>query len=298
MTNTFSIVIPSYNSSEYISKTIESIINTKYDPNLYEIIIVNDGSTDNTLDIIEQLSRQYSNIKIYSKNNANWGSVINYVIENKLINNDYVVILDSDDLLSKNFFNIANQNIKNADMLLMSLIVKGKLFKYYASPHYWFFKRTVNKNQRYSVAFAPFSIVIKKDLFYQAPKLVENVSYQDYFLFFALMQKANIVRFTYKVSGIYNKYRVGNTMSANWTDKRFDQELVLHKKMEEINLSETLIFRVLMNGYTKKANEKNYKIQMKNIPKPYWLPWLGRVLFLLMYKIYLHKFVEIQGSKN
>ena len=292
--NTFSFVIATYNSSSYIKNAVQSIVDNKYDPNKYEIIIVDDGSVDNTLDICYKLKAQYSNIQIFLKPNGNWGSVINYVCKNKLVKNDYVVILDSDDLLSKKFFKNVNKLTKNSDILLTSLIVKGKKLTYYASPYYWLFRRVVPKEKRFTVAFAPFSIVMKKEIFYQSPTLEENVSYQDFYLYVDLLKKAKTVRFTYKVGGIYNKYRPGNTMGALWSDKRMNQEKILHKKLLENNIAEPLVFRIFMNGYCKKARETNYKIQMNNKPRPSWLPWWIHWLYWIVYIVHLKKYISIK----
>ncbi|WP_052663967.1 glycosyltransferase [Mycoplasmoides alvi] len=292
--NTFSFIIAAYNSASYIVNTIQSVVDTKYDPNKYEIIIVDDGSTDNTLEICNKLQKQYSNIRIFSKPNGNWGSVINYVRKNNLVNNEYVVILDSDDLIFKNFFKIFNKKSKNSDMFLMGLWVQGKVFKYYASPYYWIFKRTVPRDNRYTVAFAPFSIIMKKSIFNQAPDLVENTSYQDFYLFVDLLSKAKTVRYTPWPSGLYNKYRPGNTMGAKWNDKRMMQEQLLHNKLKEINLAETLVFRIFMSGYCRKAQETNYKIEMNKIPKPSWLPRWIHWAYWIIYFVHLKKYVLIK----
>ena len=61
----FSIIIPVYNKEMYIKKCLDSIINQNYDN--YEIIIVNDGSTDNSQEIVEGYAKNNSNIKLYTQ---------------------------------------------------------------------------------------------------------------------------------------------------------------------------------------------------------------------------------------
>ena len=61
-TKKFSIIVPVYNCQDYISRCIESVLNQTY-KNL-ELIIVNDGSTDNSLEIIKQYSKEDK--RIYS----------------------------------------------------------------------------------------------------------------------------------------------------------------------------------------------------------------------------------------
>ena len=58
MENIFlSIIIPAYNSEKYIAECLQSVIDQELDNNLYEIIVVNDGSTDDTVDIVNQFAK-------------------------------------------------------------------------------------------------------------------------------------------------------------------------------------------------------------------------------------------------
>ena len=59
--NKFSIIIPTFNSSKYIKNTLESVINQTYKN--YEIIIVDDGSIDNTKNVIYEFFKSANNIK-------------------------------------------------------------------------------------------------------------------------------------------------------------------------------------------------------------------------------------------
>src|ERR1700741_2348642 len=63
-----SIIIPSYNAGRFITETINSVINQTYKD--WELIIINDGSTDNTLSLIETFSKQDHRISVFTKNNS------------------------------------------------------------------------------------------------------------------------------------------------------------------------------------------------------------------------------------
>lgn len=67
----FSIIIPVYNSEKYIDRLLTSIKKQTFQD--YELIIVNDGSTDNSLDILQKYKQNYMNLKIYTKNNEGPG---------------------------------------------------------------------------------------------------------------------------------------------------------------------------------------------------------------------------------
>lgn len=96
----FSIVIPCYNVEKYISNTIESVLNQTY--NDLEIILVNDGSSDNTLNILKQYEKQCANIKVFDKLNGGVSSARNLGIKNST--GDYLHFLDGDDTISNDLF--------------------------------------------------------------------------------------------------------------------------------------------------------------------------------------------------
>ena len=88
----FSIIIPTYNRAHLIEKTIQSVLNQSY-PN-FEVIIVDDGSTDNTEDIIKSI--QNPKLKYYKIKNSERGAARNYGIDRAT--GRYVTFLDSDDM--------------------------------------------------------------------------------------------------------------------------------------------------------------------------------------------------------
>lgn len=92
-----SIIIPIYNSEKYLKRCIDSVISQTY-KNL-EIILVNDGSTDNSVNICNEYVKQDSRIKLISKENGGLSSARNKGLE--YVTGDYVFYLDSDDYLSK-----------------------------------------------------------------------------------------------------------------------------------------------------------------------------------------------------
>ena len=76
---TLSIVVPSYNASPYLKKCVESIYGEPFDERVYDVqvIIVNDGSKDNTIEIARELESAYSDIIVIEKPNEGQGSCIN-----------------------------------------------------------------------------------------------------------------------------------------------------------------------------------------------------------------------------
>lgn len=96
-----SIIVPVYNTEKYLAKCLESLIGQTLDN--YEIIIINDGSTDSSQEIIDRYKNQYSNkIKAFKKNNEGQAIARNWALE--LCRGDYVGFVDSDDYVSSDMY--------------------------------------------------------------------------------------------------------------------------------------------------------------------------------------------------
>jgi glycosyltransferase involved in cell wall biosynthesis len=91
-----SVIVPTFNRAGYIGKTIQSVL--QQENGNFELIIVDDGSTDNTEEII--LSFADNRIKYFKKSNAERAAARNYGVSKAL--GDYITFLDSDDLLKQN----------------------------------------------------------------------------------------------------------------------------------------------------------------------------------------------------
>ena len=94
-----SIIMPAYNAEEYIEKSIESIISQTSEN--WELIIINDGSTDNTGQIISDWAKKEPRINVFSQQNKGVSCARNLGIEHAA--GKYLAFLDSDDLYDKTF---------------------------------------------------------------------------------------------------------------------------------------------------------------------------------------------------
>lgn len=95
---TVSLIIPVYNVRDYLRKCLDSVAAQTY-PHL-EVVIVNDGSTDDSLDIIREYTAKYPNFRCYTIENRGQGGARNYGMEQAA--GDYVAFLDSDDYIAEN----------------------------------------------------------------------------------------------------------------------------------------------------------------------------------------------------
>ncbi len=110
-----SIVVPAWNESVGLGKTIESIINSNY-KNL-EVIIVNDGSTDNTNEVALGYTQNFSNVRLIDKENGGKSSALNLGIKNSY--GEIIITIDADsyiypDAISYLISSLENQEIDGA----------------------------------------------------------------------------------------------------------------------------------------------------------------------------------------
>ena len=89
-----SIIMPVYNSEKYISEAIESVCNQSYEN--WELLIVNDGSTDHSSKIIDKYSQKDFRIKVFHRKNEGVSAARNFALDK--IYGEYVTFIDSDDV--------------------------------------------------------------------------------------------------------------------------------------------------------------------------------------------------------
>lgn len=126
-----SVIIPTYNGEKSISSTIESILNQEMDA--VEIITVNDGSTDSTLQICQSYAMQYSNIRVVSQENKGVSAARNLGISKAT--GKYILFLDSDDYIISGGLSMGVQNIlekEQFDVLMLSSYIANRHRKRFA----------------------------------------------------------------------------------------------------------------------------------------------------------------------
>jgi glycosyltransferase involved in cell wall biosynthesis len=95
-----SIIIPVYNVEPYVEKCLRSCSEQDIPSSDYEIIVINDGTKDNSLAIVESVTKEYSNITIISQENAGLSAARNKGLS--LAKGEYVWFIDSDDWIESN----------------------------------------------------------------------------------------------------------------------------------------------------------------------------------------------------
>jgi glycosyltransferase involved in cell wall biosynthesis len=104
-----SIIIPSYNYGHLIGETIESVLNQSYTD--LELIVIDDGSTDLTKEVVQNLSLEDPRIRYFKYENVGLGASRNRGLEK--VQGDYIQFLDADDLIEKEKFKIQLEIFKD-----------------------------------------------------------------------------------------------------------------------------------------------------------------------------------------
>lgn len=107
-----SIVIPVFNTEKYLTACISSVLSQTY--KRYELVIVNDGSTDNSREIAKGFEEKYPDIiRVFDKENGGLSSARNYALER--VRGEYVTFLDSDDYISDDYLETLMKTAQDFD---------------------------------------------------------------------------------------------------------------------------------------------------------------------------------------
>ena len=110
-----SIIIPVYNTGAYLAECINSCLDQDLSSDEYEIILVNDGSTDDSMEIIEEYWSEYPNIRVHSQRNCGLSVARNEGFDRA--GGDYVWFVDSDDTISRDCLRNLLDYVEGMDML-------------------------------------------------------------------------------------------------------------------------------------------------------------------------------------
>ena len=245
-----SIIIPVYNAQKYLANTLDSVLKQTY-KNL-EIILVDDGSTDNTEEICESYAKIDSRIKVINKENGGVSSARNYGLA--LAKGEYISFVDSDDFLVADMIETLVDDIQTTNA---EVAVCG----------YWHvteeeYKNIINNsksraltklellsnpiNYFYSKTLMPFmwNKIFERRLI-EKIKFDETINYGEDYLFCAMAyMKANKACYRTDKKYFYIKRNDGLSMSEGsvefWSGYARSKK-ILYDKFVEINAGEDLL---------------------------------------------------------
>ena len=96
---TYSFIVPVYNCASYLSACISSILNQRFED--YELLLIDDGSTDNSGALCDSFASRYAQIHAFHKANGGAADARNYGLERA--NGSFILFIDGDDTVSPNY---------------------------------------------------------------------------------------------------------------------------------------------------------------------------------------------------
>lgn len=109
-----SVIVPVYNSSKYLRESLSSLMQQTYQN--FEVLLVNDGSTDDSLSICEEFASNDSRFKVFSKSNGGVSSARNYGLDKAV--GRYVTFMDNDDYVYPDWLEYMVSEIDDCDLLI------------------------------------------------------------------------------------------------------------------------------------------------------------------------------------
>ncbi|MGV0829516.1 glycosyltransferase family 2 protein [Empedobacter brevis] len=251
-----SVVIPLYNKENSILDTIHSVLNQTYDD--FELLIINDGSTDNSLSVVSNI--QDPRIKIIDKPNGGVSSARNVGILNS--QNEYIAFLDGDDL----WFETHLETLVNSIELLDKNDIGGIGTTFYKSENKIFDEKKFIKNKPLIIddyfefmsspipRFNSSTLMVKKSKIMETGLFDESLKYgEDVEFWYKLFSKYTLI-YLNTITTIY--FVAAENRSAHYVmplDKRFLKYNYLNKSKSEKKYLDKLVALVLIDYFNQKA---------------------------------------------
>ena len=239
-----SIVIPVYNAEKYLGGCLNSIQNQTYKN--FEVILVNDGSIDNSESICKSFVEADARFRYYLKGNGGASSARNFGLNH--VTGDYITFIDADDWVEENHLEVLINNIKenNSDMAVSSIKKfdnsNNFYFRVYSNEEKYLLNynklnreeflvilpKLIPANNSYKVAV---SKLFKKELVTDV-RFDESIVYgEDLEFFFKIYNNINSISYIDEVTYVYRLH--DERSSSKFGQLHMEQELAIYKKMYE-----------------------------------------------------------------
>lgn len=299
-----SIIIPVFNVEKYVSCCLQSVLDQTY--NHLEIIVVNDGSTDNSYNICKEFSKKDKRIKLLSKNNGGLSDARNYGL--KHATGDYVFFLDSDDLIQSNTIEIMIKALKGNNSVVLCCFerfidryteIKEFTMKKY-TPREFFEDILELNSSTYACGVLIPKAFINKSFF------IKNRFYEDLSSMYHIYAKCEKI---YKINAGLYKYRINpNSIVHTASKKKIDDYKKSATEMIDFinsnydidnRLIETYKCEVFRSCYIMSGDDKYLDVAKKSAKNVSYnnLSFKNKIkIFLLRSKIITKIFIRIKNN--
>lgn len=245
MMKKISVIVPIYNSSIIISKCLDSLLNQTY-KNL-EILLIDDGSTDNSYKLCEFYAKKDKRVKIFHKENGGVSSARNLGLDNAT--GDYISFVDSDDYIENNTYEVLMNNISDNDIIIFNMFHEdcnqNTLYKF-EHTNCSFIKKEYPELSFYNPSISGYvcnKLFSKRVIYYDNNKHIEfdNQIYmlEDDLFNYNILEKNSNINYLYLNTKLYHYVRNDNSATLktynlkklSYFDSR-EKEIAILKKFK------------------------------------------------------------------
>jgi glycosyltransferase involved in cell wall biosynthesis len=239
MDELISIIVPVYNVENYIDHCIETLIKQTYKK--IEILIIDDGSTDSSGYICDEIKKQDNRIKVFHKQNGGLSDARNFGMERMM--GKYILFVDSDDYLPCDAIEYLYQLLKkyNADISIGKVLMTSSLNenKFNETEKIEIFNnkeaiREMLYAKRYTTS--PCGKLYRKELF-EDIKFPVNKIFEDFHTIYKVLYKGNVIVSSMKT--VYDYYqRNGSITNSKYSPKKLEALRALENIKKDIDINE------------------------------------------------------------
>mgnify|MGYP000895970889 CR=1 FL=1 len=239
-----SIVVPVYNAEKYLEQCLNSIQNQTYKN--FEVILVNDGSIDNSESVCKVFVEGDSRFRYFLKANGGASSARNFGLDN--VTGDYITFIDADDWVDENHLEVLINNIRenNSDMAVSSIqkfdSADNFSFRMYSNQEKYLLNYNKLNREEFLVilpklilASESFKVSVcklfKKELVYETRFDNSLIYGEDTEFFFNLYCNMDSISYVDEVTYVYRLH--DERSSSKFGQLHMEQELAIYKKMYE-----------------------------------------------------------------
>lgn len=242
----YSFIVPVYNTEKYLKKCLDSLVNQTYKD--FEIIVVNDGSTDKSSNIISKYQKKYKNIIVIDKENEGLSMARNRGVQKS--SGKYIIFVDSDDYVSNKLLEEVDKKIDDSDILRFQIATEDEEYTKINEYHEEGFESMCGYDSfkylsSYHFVEPAWCYVIRKSYYIENKFSFKNgVYHEDFGLIPYVIYKARKVK-SIDFIGYYYIQRNGSIMNNN------DYKKTVKKAFDMLEQYKT------MRLFAKNINRKN-----------------------------------------
>lgn len=251
-----SIIIPVYNTEKYLADCLDSIFVSEKDD--FEVIIIDDGSTDSSGKICDDFAKKYRNIVVFHEKNHGVSAARNFGI--KHAKGKYIMFVDSDDTLEKDWINVL-EKIDDKDIYFIDDRLdenEKNILKY-----------IVGRNEKNLIISAPTSKIYRRGFLEKNNiKFEEKIIHGEDMLFlFEILCKTKSINIISKK--IYNYRTYYGSSSRSFNEKIFESDKIFHEKVSQLDIGKDNKKFLLQNSIFVLSQKISY-LETFKLAKPFF----------------------------